>query len=59
MRPRGIGLYPLDKSKSFSRTRCRPVSENLDLLIHRPESWVDLIGRGKLLKAVLSACKSL
>ena len=40
--PAGLELNALDKGKSFSRTRCRPVSENLDLLIHRPESCVDL-----------------
>ena len=41
-RPRETELNPLDKGKSFSRTRYIPSSEDIDLLVDRPESCVDL-----------------
>ena len=59
MRPRGTGLNPLDKGKSFNRVRPRPFSGDIDLVVHRPESCVALRSQGALLKAVLSARRSL
>src|ERR687894_1602451 len=38
---RGIQLNTLDKGKSSSRARYRPFSEDIDLVVDRPESRVD------------------
>jgi hypothetical protein len=53
--PRVARLNALDKGKSFSRTRRKAVFEDIDFLLYRPESCVDLRAQGDLLKAVLSA----
>src|SRR5215212_3298481 len=40
--PKDTQLNPLDKGKSFSRARNRPLFQDINLLVDLPESCVDL-----------------
>src|SRR5919107_3290675 len=52
--PGDLELTPLDKGKRSSTARYRPFSEDINLLVDRPESCaVDLQSQGELLKAVM------
>jgi hypothetical protein len=46
---------PLDKGKSSSRARYSPFSGDIDLLVDRSESCVNLRAKGKLLKKPFEA----
>src|SRR5215208_1643155 len=51
--PGDLKLNPLDKGKRSSTARYRAFSEDIDRLVDRPESCVDLQSQAQLLKAVM------
>ena len=46
-RSKGTGLNPLDKGKSFNGTRYKPLFQDINLIVDRPESCVGFWLKGR------------